>query len=518
MPRLTGGQALAKSLAQEGIKVVFGVPGAGQYEAVDGLYQESQIRYVSTRHEQATSYMADGYARVTGEPAAILVVPGPGMYNSMSGITGAFSQSSPMMVISGEGHTDRSVEDELGFVRGITKWAGTVEDAADVPAAVHDAFREMRSGRPGPAYLQVPHRVLAAEADTELREPSPQPAAGLDPKSIEEAAAALVAAERPAVLVGGRITSEATEALERLSEHLQAPVLTTAEAKGSLSDRHPLSMGTPNPRYAPLAAWTAERDAFLVVGPARAGGGAPAGGTVVSIDVEASEGQPGAVEIVGDIRAALEAVYSQVRKADPARDPDTAELDALREGRFGADEQLEPQASFMQAIRAALPDDGVMVQGMTQMGYYSRNYYPVYRPGTYLVAAHGMLGHAFPVALGAKIGNPENAVVAVSGDGGFLYNSQELATAVQYGINVVVIVFNDNAYGNVLRAQIEEYDGHVVGTRLHNPDFVALAQSYGARGVLARDSDELESSLRNAIEQDSVTVIEVPVGPMERRY
>jgi acetolactate synthase-1/2/3 large subunit len=267
-----------------------------------------------------------------------------------------------------------------------------------------------------------------------------------------------------------------------------------------------------------MAAWTSKRDTFLVVGPAPIGGEAPPGGTVIRVDVEPSNDESEAVQIVGNITAALSGLHEQLGEATSARKLDAAELDAIREGRFGPEEQLEPQGSFMRAIRAAVPDDGVLVQGMTQMGYYSRNYYPVYTPRTYLVAAHGMLGHAFPVALGAKIGKPNSAVVAVSGDGGFLYNSQELATAVQHEINVITIVFNDNAYGNVLRAQIEEYDGHVVGTRLHNPDFVALARSYGVNGVLARDAEELEIALRDAIAEDAVTVIEVPVGPMERKY
>ena len=511
---MTGGQALAASLAAEGIEVVFGVPGAGQYEAVDGIYEQPRIRYVATRHEQATSYMADGYARACGKPAAILVVPGPGMYNAMSGITGAYSQGSPMMVVSGEGHADRPVDDGLAFVRGITKWAGKAEAAGDIPGAVHDAFLSMRTGRPGPAYLEVPHRVLAAVADTEPREPAPPQAASPDPKTIEDGAEALSAAKRPAVLVSGRITPEASEVLENLAELLQAPVLTTAEAKGSLSDRHPLSLGFLNPKYPPLGRWISERDAFLVVGP----GQAPAGKTAVRVDVEPSRDQAGGVEIVGDVETSLNSLHSLFEKAPPAEELDTAELDAIRAGRFGPDEQIEPQASFTRAIRSALPDDGILVQGMTQLGYYSRNYFPVHAPGTYLVAAHGTLGHALPVALGAKIARPDRPVVAVSGDGGFLYNSQELATAVQYGINVVVIVFNDNAYGNVLRAQIEEFDGHVVGTRLHNPDFVSLAQSYGARGFLARDADELERALRGSIENDTVSVIEVPVGPMDRRY
>ena len=524
---MTGGQALAASLAAEGIEVVFGVPGAGQYEAVDGIYEQARIRYIATRHEQAASYMADGYARASGKPAAVLVVPGPGMYNAMSGITGAYSQGSPMMVVSGEGHADRAVDDELAFVRGITKWAGKVEAADDIPGAVHDAFLSMRTGRPGPAYLEVPHSVLASVTDTDPREPAPPQAASPDPKTIEDGAEALSTAKRPAVLVSGRITPDASEVLENLVELLQAPVLTTAEAKGSLSDRHPLSLGFLNPKYPPLGRWTSERDAFLVVGP----GQAPAGKTTVRVDVEPSHGQApahrhsgggrnpsGGVEIVGAVETSLNSLHSLFEKAPPAEELDTAELDAIRAGRFGPDEQIEPQASFTRAIRSALPDDGVLIQGMTQLGYYGRNYYPVYAPGAYLVAAHGTLGHAFPVALGAKIARPDRPVVAVSGDGGFLYNSQELATAVQYGINVVVIVFNDNAYGNVLRAQIEEFDGHVVGTRLHNPDFVSLAQSYGARGLLARDAGELEDALRGSIENDTVSVIEVPVGPMDRRY
>ena len=514
MPEITGGQALAASLAAEGIEVVFGVPGAGQYEAVDGIYEEPRIRYIATRHEQAASYMADGYARACGKPAVVLVVPGPGMYNAMSGITGAYSQGSPMIVVSGEGHADRAVDDELAFVRGITKWAAKAEAADDVPDAVHEAFRSMRNGRPGPAYLEVPHRVLASVADTEPREPAPSQTTAPDPRSVEDGASALSAAKRPAVLVSGRVTQEESKVLEKLAELLQAPVLTTAEAKGSLSDRHPLSLGLLNPKYPPLGKWIAEREAFLVVGP----GQAPAGKTAVRVDVEPSHGQACGVEIVGDIEIALDSLHRLIEKAAPAGELDAAELDAIREGRFGEDEQIEPQASLTRAIRSALPDNGILVQGMTQLGYYSRNYYPVHAPGAYLMAAHGTLGHAFPVALGAKVARPDRPVVAVSGDGGFLYNSQELATAVQYGINVVVIVFNDNAYGNVLRAQLEEFDGHVVGTRLHNPDFVSLAKSYGARGFLARDADELERYLRDSIEKDTVSVIEVPVGPMDRRY
>lgn len=162
-----------------------------------------------------------------------------------------------------------------------------------------------------------------------------------------------------------------------------------------------------------------------------------------------------------------------------------------------------------------MPDDGILVSGMTQLGYYSRARYPVYEPQSFLTSSYfGNLGYAFPTALGAKVAQPEKAVVAVSGDGGFLFNSQELATAVQHGINAVVIVFNDNAFGNVLRDQINRFDGRTIGAELHNPDFVRLAEAYGAKGFRATGPEELEATLRQALTNESPTLIEVPVGIM----
>ena len=187
----------------------------------------------------------------------------------------------------------------------------------------------------------------------------------------------------------------------------------------------------------------------------------------------------------------------------------------MRSERSESANRVEPQDSLLGAIREAMPEDGIMIAGMTQIGYYSRSNFPVYLPGTYITSSYaGNLGFAYPVALGAKVAQPDRAVVAVSGDGGFLFNSQELATAVQHSINAVVIVFNDNAYGNVLRDQITRFDGRSLGAELHNPDFVKLAEAYGARGVRAQGPDELESSLREALAIEAPTLIEVPVGMM----
>ena len=379
----------------------------------------------------------------------------------------------------------------------------------------------MKTGRPRPVYIEVPHEVLAAEEEVKLLDSaSYDPPAG-DPEHIAQAAHLLAEAERPAIWAGvGVQCSGASQALQALAEHLQAPVVTGRKGKGVISDHHPLSLGMGELRFDPLRDWLAQRDVILAVGTTSNLGGSTDAQRIIRIDIDEAEIERAAhhcVGIVGDARCCLEAIYRIVSTTTPARPSCAAEVHAINAERFDPKIQLQPQWGFMQAIRAAIPDDGIFVQGMNQMGYYSRNYYPVYEPRSYLVSA-GNLGVAFPLALGAKIAKPDKAVVVASGDGGFLYNSQELATAVQYGINVVVIVFNDNAYGNVLRAQIEQFDGHILGTQLYNPDFVKLTEAYGVRGVRAHDAEQLESALREALAADAPVVIEVPVGRLDRQY
>jgi acetolactate synthase-1/2/3 large subunit len=518
MTKMTGGQALAKSLYREGVRVVFGLPGAGQYEAIDGIYEEPGIRYFTTRHEQATTHMADGFARVSGNIATALVIPGAGVFNASTGIATAHSVSSPILVVTGR--HDQSPSAEMPSIRQITKWAARATNPADVPAIVHEAFYHLKTGRPRPVYLEVPHEVLAAEAEVKLLEPeSYDPPAG-DPECIAQAAHLLAAAQRPAIWAGtGVQRSGASQALQALAEHLQAPVVTGRESKGVISDHHPLSLGMGELRFDPLRKWLTQRDVVLAVGTSRFGEGDDKQ-QIIRIDIDETAIERTAhhcVGILGDARCCLEAIYRIVSSTTPARPNCGGEVHAINAARFDPKIQLQPQWGFMQAIRAAIPDDGIFIQGMNQIGYYSRNYYPVYEPRSYLISA-GNLGVAFPVALGAKIAKPDKAVVVASGDGGFLYNSQELATAVQYGINVVVIVFNDNAYGNVLRAQIEQFDGHVLGTELYNPDFVKLAEAYGVGGVRVHDAGQLESALREALAADAPRVIEVPVGRLDREY
>ena len=541
---MTGGQALVQALYRAGVRVIFGLPGMQQYHAVDAVHQESRIRYISTRHEQATTYMADGYARVSGRVGTAMVVPGPGLFNAAAGIATAYAVSSPLLIVTGDAasatlpigspsastpgaHDQPSASsDQMDFLRPITKWAARARHPADIPAIVHEAFRQLHTGRARPVEIEVAPEVLAAETEIELLAPESYERPGGACEQVERAARILAAARQPVVWAGGgAISAGASAVLQRLAEHLQAPVVTSPNGKGAISDWHPLSLGLAELRYEPLRKWLADCDVILAVGTRTGFADRLHTQQVIRIDIDQAEierQRHHTLGIVGDARRTLEALYRLVAAAPGATggsEPVSSTVRALNAARFAPEDQLEPQHSFMTAIRSVLPDDAILVQGMNQMGYYSRNYYPVYAPGTYLTASsYGTLGSAYPLALGAKVAAPERSVVALSGDGGFLYNSQELATAVQYGINVVVIVFNDNAYGNVLRAQIEQFDGHILGTQLHNPDFVQLANVYGARGVRVHDANRLAAALREALAIEAPTLIEVPVGMMERRY
>jgi acetolactate synthase-1/2/3 large subunit len=534
MSILNGGQALIQQLAAEGIRVVFGIPGQGQYEAVDALYNHPTIQYISVRNEQAATYMADGYARASGEIAAVLVVQGPGLFNAAAGMATAHAVSAPMLVITGSHHLDRKRGSDRGnaaspFLQELTKWSARAMRPAEIPVLVHEAVNQLRTGRPRPVGLEIAPEVFAAREEAQRIQAAADlsgtdDVSGLDQTTIAQAGQMIAQAEHPVIWAGGGVQrAGAGRWVQALAEQLDAPVVTSRQGKGVISDRHPLSLGFAETRYQPLREWLATRDLILAVGTSTNFSNYPQ--TVIQIDVDPAQISQGThvSGIVGDAGRTLPLLHEATLTHDHAARQTTAavhaEVAALNAARFNPADQLQPQWDFMTAIRRALPDDAVVVQGMNQMGYYSRNYFPVYGERSYLTAsALATLGCAFPLALGAKVGQPERVVVALSGDGGFLYNSQELATAVQYGINVIVLLFNDNAYGNVLRAQEEQFDGRVIGTQLHNPNFVQLAQSYGAATWQAKDAAALETALQEAIRLNRPAVIEVPVGKLNRTF
>ncbi len=529
MPNMTGGQALMRSLYLEGVRVIFGLPGVQLYHALDALNDEPGIRFITTRHEQATTYMADGYARASGGVGIALMVPGPGLLNASAGISTAFSASSPVLVVCGQIERDligsdrgmlHEVNDQQDTIRPITKYVERIMTPEAAPGAVHEAFRQLTTGRPRPVEVEMPPETMADVASVTLFESERYPKPSAPAQRVSEAARILREARQPLIWAGGGVISSGASAeLVRLAERLQAPVITTAEGKGAISDRHPLALGALRLRNDPVAKSEPNFDVILSVGSRMAFPAWLDGQQVVQIDIDPDElgrNWENTYGLAGDAGTVMAQVDAELAGTmTEARPSFAADAAALRARRAESALRPEPQESYLAAVRAAVPDDGILVSGMTQLGYYARAFWPTYEPRTFITSSYsGNLGYAYPTALGAKVAQPDRSVVALCGDGGFLFNSQELATAVQHGINAVAVVFNDNAYGNVLRDQVNRFGGRTVGAALHNPDFVKLAEAYGARGVRVQGPEALESAVREALTIDAPSLIEVPVEMM----
>ena len=529
LPKMTAGQALIQSLYREGIRVIFGVPGVQMYHATDPIIDQPGMRFITVRHEQATAYMADGFTRAGGGIGMAMVVPGPGLLNASAAIGTAFAASSPILVLSGQIQKDligvdrgilHEVNDQIDTIRPITKAAYRIMEANEVPAVVHEAFRQLKTGRPRPVEIEIPPETLGEVADIDLLEPGDYQRLPADTQDVQLAADEIIASNNPLIWAGGGIfSSEASNSLLNLAEFLQSPVMTTHEGKGAIPDSHYLSIGTLKSRSDDWRPMLKEYDLVIAVGTRFATADLEESQRVIQIDIDPQElgrNHRNTLGITGDAKGTLELLKNELEERTAPRPNRRNELEKIRTERFGPDLRIEPLDSYMRAIREAIPGDGILVAGMTQMGYYSRLFYSVEQPNTYLNSSYfGNLGFAWPTALGAKVAQPEKVVVCISGDGGFLFNSQELATAVQYGINAIVIVFNDNAFGNVMRDQEQRFNGRIVGAELHNPDFVKLAEAYGAIGVKVSDPDQLKIAITNAINADLPTLIEVPMGPVE---
>jgi acetolactate synthase-1/2/3 large subunit len=525
VPQLTGGQAIVQSLKQYGVDTIFALPGVQLDNIFDALYDEQDsIRIIHPRHEQTTAYMAFGYAQATGNVGVCLVVPGPGLLNATAALSTAYAVNTPVLAISGQIQSNmidkgygqlHEIPDQLTMIRSVTKWAARIDSPGEAPAAVREAFKQLLTGRPRPVELEMAPDIMGAQGDVTLLEPvtSYTTSAG-DPDKLEQAAKILGAAKAPVIFIGSGAVEAGPELLE-LAEMLQAPVVPSNGGKGVISDRHYLAQN----QLVGYDLWM-EADAALAIGtrfntpPTRWGIDDEL--KTIHIDIDPEEiGRTvtPTVGVVGDARPALKELIERVGKHNGKRPSRQEELEARKAKVADQLWEVQPQASYAEVLRQELPDDGIMVTEMTQMGYYSGTAFPTYAPRTYIHCGYqGTLGFGFATALGVQVAHPDKRVVSINGDGGFMYAAQELATAVHHDIPLVTIVFVDDAFGNVKRIQKNQYGGRTIASDLHNPDFVKFAESFGAQGLKAESPEQLREAINKGYEHDGPTLIEVPIG------
>ncbi|HEY7244764.1 MAG TPA: thiamine pyrophosphate-dependent enzyme [Xanthobacteraceae bacterium] len=524
--RMTTAEAVVEALILHGITTAYALPGVHNDHLFDALFKAAdRIRTVHTRHEQGAAYMALGAALATGKPQTYAVVPGPGLLNSSAALLTAYGMNAPVLALVGQ-IPQATIGRGLGYLHEIRDQAGIISRLVDFSARIRapneattlvpEAFRAMASGRPGPAALECAMDVWGRSAPmTTVGSPLPVPTPPVDDQAADDAARRLAAAKRPLIVVGGGAQDAAAEVAE-LSDILQAPVLAYRRGRGVVDSRNPLSVTLPLGREL----W-GEADVVLAVGTRLFTGftqwGIDRELAIIRIDSDPEEperfARP-ALALTGDARPIMRRLVNALGdRRRPSRREEMEERQAAMRDRLS---KLEPQAGYLAAIRAELPEEGIFVDEVTQIGFASRLLFPVYRPRTFLSPGYqDNLGWGFATALGAQDARGDVPVVSISGDGGFLFTSNELATAMRHRIALTVVVFNDGAFGNVRRIQEEMYGNRLIANDLTNPDLVKYAQSFGAEAERARNPQELRVALNRAFKRRGVpTLIEVPVGPM----
>lgn len=526
---LTGGEAIVAGLLANGVDTVFGLPGAQMYPLFDALAQNAgRIRTFGARHEQACAYMAFGYARSTGRPGVYAVVPGPGMLNTTAALSTAWGACAPVLCLTGQvprafigarrGHL-HELPDQLATLRSLVKWAERIERPADAPALVAEAFRQMQSGRPGPVALEMAWDVMASS------EPVPPARAGVpdappppDPAAVARAADLLRAARTPIIFTGSGAQHAAAE-IAALAEATGAPVAAFRGGRGAVREDgpHGISSYAANRYYADADVVVAvgtrlEMPTMRWTGMMQRHERLDGGRVLIRIDIDPEEAARlhADAHLVTDSALGAAAITAALRgHTPPATGP---AIDAARAEAARAIQVVQPQLAYLDVIRAVLPDDGILVEELSQAGFASYFGYPVRQPRTYISSGfQGTLGFGFQTGLGVKAAHPARPVVSITGDGGFLFGVQELATARQYGIALVTIVFNNEAYGNVRRDQETRFGNRLIGADLVNPDFMALARAFGIAGHRVTGPEALAPVLREALAADEPVLIEAVV-------
>ena len=526
--RMTGGEAVIQALSAQGVSTVFGIPGTHNLAIYEALRQHGAIRHVLARHEQGAAFMADGYARASGSEGVCISTTGPAALNTLAPLGTSFSDSVPVLCIASQipaagigldkGYL-HECKDQLGSFSSVTKWRARADSVDAIPETMREAFAQMRSGRPRPAMVEIPCDTLDQEDDIA----APVPVSVVPPKPdverIERAARLLKRARRPVIWAGGGvIAGGAGPDLQRLSERLQAPVFTTVLGKGSLPEDHPLAAGSAVLHPAGRR-FLAQSDLLLAVGTRfteeetdRWALRLP--DTLIHVDVDPAEidrNYPSSLAIVGDARAVLRQIHLRLQEPGPPVEGRAAEVARVRAEIWRYCQERAPAGvELVQTLRRALPRDAVLVSDLTVAAYWCRRLFDVYEPRANIYPwGFCTLGFGLPAAIGAKVARPDAPVVALCGDGGFLFNCQEMAAAVQSDLPIVVLVFNDSAYG-VLRPQQEARYGAAHEVDLVNPDFMALAGAFGVQGCRVGSIEELGPAVSQAVESDRTTLIELP--------
>ena len=556
--RMTTGEAVVASLLDHGLDTIYALPGVHNDEFFDALAKNAlandalaknaltknaltnagkagtdadgagkrHIRTVHTRHEQGAAYMALGAALATAKPQAYCVVPGPGLLNSAAALLTAYGMNAPVLALFGQIPQDaigrglahlHEIRDQAGIIARLVDWSARIAGPHEAPLLVAEAIRSMAMGRPGPAALECAIDVWGRSSAVAACAPLAAIEPPVDEDAIAAAAKCLGAAKRPLIVAGGG-AQEASAEVTRLAHMLQAPVLSYRRGRGVLDDRDPLAVTLPlghelwaqadvvlavgTHLHTPLQQWGIDRDL-----------------AIVRVDADAEEparfAKP-AVALIGRSKPILRRLLDLLPAHNARRPSRKAELEERHARMRKRLEKLKPQLAYLDAIRAELPEEGIFVDEVTQVGFASRLAFPVYRPRTYISPGYqDNLGYGFATALGAQDARRDVPVVAISGDGGFLFTASELATAMRHRIPLVTIVFNDGAFGNVRRIQQERYGNRIIACELANPDFVAFARSFGAETARANGPEELRPALRRAFaHRDGPTIIEAPVGAM----
>ena len=527
MPRLTGGEAVVGALIAQGVDTLFGLPGIQNDWLYNALYDaRDRIRVIHTRHEQGTAYMALGYALARGDVGVYNVVPGPGVLNTTAALATAYGLNAQVLCLTGQipSHAIgkgtgvlHEIPDQLGLLRSLTKWANRINSPAEAAGLVAEAFWQLRSGRPRPVGLEVPMDVLAQRGEVGPAPVMPAPYhPPVDLDLIDQAAKLLGEAARPLIYVGSGAQG-ASPQVRALAELLEAPVVGYRTGRGVLDSRHHLSF-----TLIPSHELWKTADVVLGIGthlriPTQRWG-IDDRLAIIRIDVDPTSHariRPPEVPLTARAEDALPLLIDRIPAYNRTRASRRDELAALHARWAARVADLEPQMTYLAIIREELGEHGIFVDELTAVGWTARIAMPVYHPRTFICSGQqGTLGYGFATALGAKVARPDVPVVSVTGDGGFMFNVQELATAVQHRIGVVTLLFNNNRFGNVQNMQQRVYGNRVIASDLHNPDFVRLAESFGAQGLRADTPDQLRAALRRGFSLDGPTLVEIPIDEM----